>query len=105
MIAAGRSAELGRDGRIVLGYLQSCWQDSITSSSAVIEALKSRVEGGAFTRRRVECDAAGLARMMSAGLVARGGASLAGPDLPEPDVNLFWAVADRHGGAAGITSD
>jgi hypothetical protein len=89
LIAAGRVAELGRDGRIVLGYLKSCWQDSITGGRAVAEPLKSLVEGGALTRRRVECDAAGLAQMNSAGRSARGGASLAGPALPEPDVNLY----------------
>jgi hypothetical protein len=26
---------------------------------------------------------------MTSGLVARGGGSLAGPELPEPDVNLY----------------
>jgi hypothetical protein len=89
LIAAGRSAELGQDGRIVLGYLKSCWQDSIAGGRAVVEPLKSLVEGGALTRRRVECDAAGLALMNSAGLVARGGNSVAGAALPEPDVNLY----------------
>jgi hypothetical protein len=89
LIAAGRAAELGQDGRIVLGYLKSCWQDSITGGRAVAEPLKSLVVGGALTRRRVECDAAGLAQMNSAGVAARGGASLAGPTLPEPDVNLY----------------
>jgi hypothetical protein len=88
LIAAGRTAELGQDGRIVLGYLKSCWQDSITGGRAVAEPLKSLVVGGALTRRRVECDAAGLAQMNSAG-AARGGTSLAGPALPEPDVNLY----------------
>jgi hypothetical protein len=88
LLAAGRAAELG-DGRLVLGYLKSCWQDSISGGRAVVEPLRSRVEGGALTRRRVECDVAGLARMTSAGLVARGGGSLAGPELPEPDVNLY----------------
>jgi hypothetical protein len=89
LIAAGRSVELGQDGRLVLGYLKSCWQDSITGGRAVVEPLKSLVEGGALVRRRVECDAAGLAQMNSAGLSARGGGSLAGPALPEPDVNLY----------------
>jgi hypothetical protein len=89
LIAQGRAVELGRDGRIVLGYLKSCWQDSITGGRAVAEPLKSLVEGGALMRRRVECDAAGLAQMNSAGLSARGGGSLAGPALPEPDVNLY----------------
>lgn len=89
LIAAGRTAELGQDGRIVLGYLKSCWQDSITGGRAVAEPLKSFVVGGALTRRRVECDAAGLAQMNSAGAAARGGGSLAGPALPEPDVNLY----------------
>ena len=101
LIAAGRAAELGRDGRIVLGYLQSCWQDSIAGGRAVVEPLKSRVEDGALTRRRVECDAAGLARMNSAGLAARGGGSLAGPASPEPDVNLYGlspiVLAERPG--------
>jgi hypothetical protein len=89
LIAAGRPVELGQDGRLVLGYLKSCWQDSITGGHAVVEPLKSLVERGALVRRRVECDAAGLAQMNSAGLSARGGASLAGPVLPEPDVNLY----------------
>ncbi len=88
LIAAGRSAELGHDGRIVLGYLKSCWQDSIAGGRAIVEPLKSLVEGGALTRRRVECDAAGLALMNSAGLSARG-VVLAGAALPEPDVNLY----------------
>jgi hypothetical protein len=102
LIAADRAAELGRDGRIVLGYLKSCWQDSITGGRAVAEPLKSLVEGGALTRRRVECDAAGLAQMNSAGLSARGGASLADPALPEPDVNLYGLspiVISREPGA------
>jgi len=89
LIAEGRAVELGRDGRIVLGYLKSCWQDSIAGGRAVAEPLKSLVEGGALMRRRVECDAAGLAQMNSTGLAARGGGSLAGPALPEPDVNLY----------------
>jgi hypothetical protein len=88
LIAAGRSAVLGQDGRIVLGYLKSCWQDSIAGGRAVVEPLKSLVEGGALTRRRVECDAAGLALMNSAGLSARG-VVLTGSAPPEPDVNLY----------------
>ncbi|HEY4863729.1 MAG TPA: hypothetical protein VIH65_06410 [Xanthobacteraceae bacterium] len=88
LIAAGRSAELGQDGRIVLGYLKSCWQDSIAGGRAVVEPLQSLVEGGALTRRRVECDAAGLALMNSAGLSMRG-VVLAGSAPPEPDVNLY----------------
>jgi hypothetical protein len=89
LIAAGRPVELGENGRIVLGYLKSCWQDSITGGRAVAGPLLSLVEGGALARRRVECDAAGLAQMNSAGLSARGGGSLAGAALPEPDVNLY----------------
>ena len=88
LIAAGRSAELGQDGRIVLGYLKSCWQDSIAGGRAVVEPLQSLVEGGALTRRRVECDAAGLALMNSADLSTRG-VVLAGSAPPEPDVILY----------------
>jgi hypothetical protein len=88
LAAAGRTAALGADGRLVLGYLKSCWQDSIVGGHVAVEPLQSRVEGGVLARRRVECDAAGLARMAE-GFSARGGGSLAGAALPEPDVTLY----------------
>ena len=88
MVVAERAIELGKDDHVVLGYLKSCWQDSVTGGRVIVESQKSRVEGGALTRRRVECDAAGLSRMNSTGLAARGGASLTAT-LPEPDLHLY----------------
>ena len=88
LVSAGRVAELGADGRMVLGYLKSCWQDSIAGGRAIVEPLKSLVEKGLLARRRVECDAAGLARMTS-DASARGGSALSASALPEPDINLY----------------
>jgi len=104
LLPAGRAAELGAGGRLVLGYLKSCWQDSIAGGRAVVEPLKSLIENGALSRRRVECDAAGLARMTSE-VATRGGSSLPGAALPEADINLYGLspiILAKEAGALSI---
>ena len=100
LISDGRAIDLGKDGRVVLGYLKSCWQDSVTGGRVIVEQQKSLVYGGELSRRRVECDAAGLSRMTSEAS-ARGGTSLVAAALPEPDLILHGrspiVVAARSG--------
>jgi hypothetical protein len=102
LLPVGRSINLGRSGRRVLGYRTSCWQDTITGGVVTVEMQESRVEGGSLLRRRVECDASGLAWMSSANAAAgRGVVVLSDPEAPEADIVLFGRspiVVTRQGG-------
>jgi hypothetical protein len=90
LLAPGQQIDLGENGRIVLGFLDSCWEDSVTGGRIVVEARRSRVEGGDVVRRRVECDPSGLAKLVSTGsFQQRAIVPIPGDELPEPDVVLF----------------
>ena len=90
LLAAGEEIDLGESGRIVLGYLRSCWQDTITGGRIVVTAYQSRVNGGNLLRRRVECDSAALAQAKTkAPLTPRAVVPLGDDDLPKPDIVLF----------------
>jgi hypothetical protein len=62
LLKAGQQIDLGENGRLVLGFFASCWQEVITSGRILIETRQSRALGGAMKRRRVECDSTALAR-------------------------------------------
>jgi hypothetical protein len=81
LLSPGHIIELGRDGRIVLGYLKSCWQERIVGGRVVVEELRSRAEG-AVTRRLVDCDKTGQG---TRGLVAEPATA----HLPKPDLIVF----------------
>lgn len=90
LLTPGQQIDLGENGRIVLGFLDSCWEDSVTGGRIVVEARRSRVEGGDVVRRQVECDPSGLAKLVSMGpLRQRAIVPVPGDELPEPDVVLF----------------
>lgn len=54
LLEVSRTIELSH-GRIVLGYLQSCWEETVTGGRIVIGTWSSEVIGGQVQRRRVEC--------------------------------------------------
>jgi hypothetical protein len=90
LLREGHVIDLGGDGRVVLGYLRSCRQDSVTGGRVVVEAQASRVEGGALVRRRVECDAAGLLGAAAPAPSSRPAPPEArAPAAAEPDIVLF----------------
>jgi hypothetical protein len=90
LLPSGQLIDLGASGRIVLGYRKSCWQDTITGGRVTVEMQNSTVEGGRLLRRRIECDASGLAWMNSGNATAgRGVVLLPNQEAPKPDVVLF----------------
>ena len=60
VLHAGRHIGLGQNGRLVLGYLGSCWEETIIGGDVWVENRQSRVERGSVTRRRVDCDSTAL---------------------------------------------
>ena len=52
----GRVIDLGPGGTITLGYLASCWLETIRGGRIVVGREQSTVENGEVRRERVDCD-------------------------------------------------
>lgn len=57
-VAAGRVIRLGPKDVIVLGYLKSCWRETITGGTVTVGEAQSSVQRGRIERTQVECDGA-----------------------------------------------
>ena len=68
----GQVIRLGAHDRIVLGYLKSCWRETISGGTVTIGAEQSEVAGGEVTRAKVACE--GGKMMLSAELAGKSGA-------------------------------
>lgn len=56
-VAPGRVIKLGPKDVIVLGYLKSCWRETITGGTVTVGDAQSSVQRGKVERAQVECDA------------------------------------------------
>lgn len=56
-VTPGTVIKLGADGTIVLGYLTSCWRETIKGGVAIVGTEESRTSLGEVTREKVGCDA------------------------------------------------
>ncbi len=56
-VAPGKIIKLGPAGTLVLGYLKSCWRETITGGVVLIGPEQSTVQLGDVQRVKVPCDA------------------------------------------------
>ncbi|MGY8665828.1 hypothetical protein Q3C01_26220 [Bradyrhizobium sp. UFLA05-109] len=56
-VAPGKVIKLGPKGTLVLGYLKSCWRETITGGVVLVGAEQSSVQLGDVQRVKVPCDA------------------------------------------------
>lgn len=56
-VAVGRVITLGANGKLVLGYLRSCWRETIAGGTVTVGETQSTIKGGQVERTRVACDA------------------------------------------------
>jgi hypothetical protein len=56
-VAPGKVIKLGPKATVVLGYMKSCWRETVTGGIVVIGAEQSSVQGGDVQRVKVPCDA------------------------------------------------
>jgi hypothetical protein len=56
-VSSGTVIKLGPKDSIVLGYVSSCWRETITGGTVIVVEAQSVVQGGRVERRRVACDA------------------------------------------------
>jgi hypothetical protein len=94
-LSPGQVIRLGPSNSIVLGYLKSCWQETITGGTVTVGTEQSDVEGGKVARARTQCDAGRIQLTpqqanQSAGMVFRAKPSRAAgpPGTPEPQFTL-----------------
>ena len=115
-VSTGKVIRLGRQDRIVLGYLKSCWREIIVGGTVTVGAEQSDVQGGKVERAQVKCDAGRMqlsARqaVQSAGYVSRN-IELPGRQegalepnkpagTPEPQVTLYGRVPTIELGSGG----
>jgi hypothetical protein len=59
-VERGKVIKLGPKDVIVLGYMKSCWRETITGGTVVVGDEESMVHLGKLERARVECDASHL---------------------------------------------
>src|SRR6201997_1678556 len=52
----GQVIRLGAHDRIVLGYLKSCWRETISGGTVTVGPEQSEVAGGEVARAKVACE-------------------------------------------------
>ena len=55
-VRPGKVIKLGPNGSIVLGYMKSCWRETVTGGTVVIGAEESLVHLGEVQRVKFDCD-------------------------------------------------
>jgi hypothetical protein len=71
-VVPGRVIKLGAADTITLGYLKSCWRETITGATVTVGPEQSDVQGGRVNRERVACDAGRM--QLTAETASKGGA-------------------------------
>lgn len=91
-VETGKVIKLAAGDTIVLGYLKSCWRETIRGGTITVGAEQSEVTGGTVDRIRVSCDGgkmelAAAQSKQSAAMVFRKGP---GPNTPpKPQFKIY----------------
>ncbi len=93
-LEAGRIIDLPGGASITIGYLRSCWRETITGGQITVGTEKSSVEGGRVQREQVECD--GGRFRLTKEQAAKGGVTVfrkprdaPSSSLPQPELTIF----------------
>ncbi|HTP84005.1 MAG TPA: hypothetical protein VMQ11_13730 [Alphaproteobacteria bacterium] len=101
-VAPGKVIRLGAADTLVLGYMNSCWQESITGGTVTVGATQSSVAGGKVQREKTACD--GGKMQLSEQQASKSGAvvfrSAPKPSAMQPQLTLYGLspVVDVKGG-------
>jgi hypothetical protein len=107
-VEAGRVVKLAANDELVLGYLASCWRETIKGGTVTVGAEQSKVEGGTVRREKVAC--AGAKMQLTTDQAAKSGvmvfrapprpAAAAASAVPQPTQTIYGLspVLDVKGG-------
>lgn len=89
-LAPGKVVQLGANGKLVLGYLQSCTRETIVGGRVVIGAEKSESPDAKIRREKVECDG-GRMRLTTDQSAKSGVMVFRGKpgQLPDPQLTIY----------------
>ncbi len=59
-VSPGQVIKLGPKDQIVLGYMKSCWRETITGGTVVVGQEQSLVHDSTIERTRADCDPSGM---------------------------------------------
>ncbi len=97
-LESGRVITLPANGRITLGYMQSCLRETITGGTVTIGAQSSAVSGGKIQQEQLKCAAnlalGGSQAGKSGAMVFRRGPGTGKTpaNVPEPSVTLLYTA-------------
>ncbi len=100
-LTAGKVIKLKSQDSVMLGYLASCWSETITGGTVTVGPEQSDVQGGKVNRLKVPCNPGNIA------LTAKQANQSAGTSFraPEDDpvvLNGISPVIEATGGAAAL---
>jgi hypothetical protein len=87
-LTLGTTFHLSPTDRLVIGYLKSCWRETLTGGTVVIGAENSEVRGGSVERIKVRCDPGTSSTSKQ---TERGGAMVfrSKPGVPVPQQTIY----------------
>ena len=103
-VSPGQVIHLGKGDTLVLGYMDSCWRETITGGTVTVGKEQSAVKDGAVQRAKVECDGGRMQlsaqQASKSGAVVFRGAPKPKSALPQPQLTLYGLspVVDVKGG-------
>ena len=98
-VTAGKVVRLRPQESIVLGYLTSCWHETITGGTVIIASEQSEVRGGKVTRTKVPCNG-GRISLTPGQANQSAGSSFRAVDQESPTLYGLFPVVEAPGGAA-----
>jgi hypothetical protein len=96
-VTAGTVIRLGAGDSLILGYVRSCWRETIKGGVVTVGAEQSVVAGGEVKRQKVECDG-GRMRLTPAQAGQSGVMVFRRPPTPELTLYGLSPVIDLAGG-------
>src|SRR5262245_17782684 len=103
-VAAGKVIRLQAGDQLVLGYLRSCWRETITGGTVTIGPEQSEVAGGTVRRQKMQCDG-GRLRLTQQQAAQSGAMAFRGPaatqrPADQPQLTLYGVapLVDLAGG-------
>src|SRR3954467_4168019 len=98
-LAAGKVIKLKSQDSVMLGYLASCWSETITGGTVTVGSEQSDVQGGKVNRAKVPCNGGKIALTSTQANQSAGTSFRA----PEDDPVMLYGVSpviEAAGGAA-----
>ena len=90
-VATGQVIELGQQDTVVIGYLRSCWHETVTGGAITVGTVQSEVRGGRIERSRTPCDGGQMLLTAQFADTSAGAAFRAAPTgrPPRPEFTLY----------------